>query len=281
MGFRITFTDTNVAEEGHNIYRSETSMAGLLPSELPPPIATLGPDVSEWEDGTVTPGGTFYYRVGAFTVGGTVEMVGEEFEAVAIEVPPHVYFARRSSTVQPYEQAVADHFQARGFGFTFVAQGLVGTISPSPQDMLVVGAPGTEFVAHPEAALLNGFACPVVSMCRHTSINALDMGSSSGAQTGATGMVIQEAFHPLLQALGYPLGATVALGSSATGHRFNTMSAGTTRLAGFSNATGSACLAVREGPGGFPRYHLGYYRGDLATPDFFRLLRGMLNIEHI
>lgn len=90
MGFRITFTDNNVAEEGHHVYRSQTSMAGLTLAQMPAPVATLGPDVTAWEDGSVTQGETYYYRVGAFASSGTVELLSGEYEAVALEAaaPP-------------------------------------------------------------------------------------------------------------------------------------------------------------------------------------------------
>lgn len=83
MGFLVTWRDRNVAEEGHNVYRSDAPMD---PQNLPAPIASVGPDITEWEDGTVVPGNTYYYRVGALTASGGVEMVSDEFEAVAEEV---------------------------------------------------------------------------------------------------------------------------------------------------------------------------------------------------
>jgi len=85
MGFLIRWKDNNVAEEGHHIYRSQTSMAGLDASQLPAPYDTVGPDITEYEDGAVTPGETYYYRVGAFTASGTVVLLSPEREAVAEE----------------------------------------------------------------------------------------------------------------------------------------------------------------------------------------------------
>lgn len=93
MGFRLTWVEENLSEEGHRVYRSTSPMD---PGNLPAPLVTLPPDVEEWEDGTVTPGVTYYYRVGAF-IDGVVEKVSDEFEVVA-EAPeapeiPFDYFA--------------------------------------------------------------------------------------------------------------------------------------------------------------------------------------------
>ncbi|APL99217.1 virion structural protein [Bordetella phage MW2] len=78
MGFRIVWKDNNSSETGHHVYRSLTPMD---PENLPPPIATLGPDATFYEDGDVTEGLTYYYRVGAFNA--AREVVSEELEAPA------------------------------------------------------------------------------------------------------------------------------------------------------------------------------------------------------
>jgi len=78
MGFRIVWKDNNSTETGHRVYRSLTPMD---PENLPPPIATLGPDVTSYDDGDVTEGLTYYYRVGAFNA--AREVVSEELEAPA------------------------------------------------------------------------------------------------------------------------------------------------------------------------------------------------------
>lgn len=78
MGFLIRWKDSNLAEDGHRLYKSTTPMD---PQNLPVPYADLGPDIEAFQDGFVTPGETYYYRVGAF-VGG-VEMVSDELVLVA------------------------------------------------------------------------------------------------------------------------------------------------------------------------------------------------------
>lgn len=82
MGFKIFINDRNVAEEGHNVYRD---VAPMDPLNLPAPYDTTGPDLTVWEDGAVTPGQTYYYRFGAFTANGTVELVSDEIMLEAVQ----------------------------------------------------------------------------------------------------------------------------------------------------------------------------------------------------
>lgn len=82
MGLLIKWNDPNLAEEGHNLYKSTSPMD---PLNLPAPLVSLGPDVEEYEDPDVVEGSTYYYRVGAFINGGTVESVSDELVAVADE----------------------------------------------------------------------------------------------------------------------------------------------------------------------------------------------------
>lgn len=73
MGVRITWNDRNLAEEGHKVYRDTSPMN---PLSLPTPIATLGPDITSYDDGDVLVDVTYYYRVSAY-VGG-IEKVSDE-----------------------------------------------------------------------------------------------------------------------------------------------------------------------------------------------------------
>lgn len=81
MGVRITWFESNLGEDGHRVYRSETPMD---PQNLPAPLADLGPDVMVYDDGTVLPDTTYYYRTAAY-VGG-VERVSEEKQVTTTEL---------------------------------------------------------------------------------------------------------------------------------------------------------------------------------------------------
>lgn len=100
---KLTWDDNNVAETGHNIYRSDTPMD---PEALPTALATLAADVVEYFDETVTEGQTYYYRVGAFN--GAEELVSGEVTVVALgdlwtplnmAVVPQIYLDAQDSVV--------------------------------------------------------------------------------------------------------------------------------------------------------------------------------------
>lgn len=60
---RIAWTDINADEEGHYVYR-DTSPLDL--ENLPAPLATLGPDVTQYDDATASADTTYYYAVAAY-----------------------------------------------------------------------------------------------------------------------------------------------------------------------------------------------------------------------
>lgn len=96
---------------------------------------------------------------------------------VVYEVGP-VLFAQRSSTLQTYDQALIDFLESKGCTVTATFDA-IGTFDLANFDLLIIGAPGTGYTAHPEASVISAAALPIVSMCRHTSRNALGMGSNS------------------------------------------------------------------------------------------------------
>lgn len=73
MGVRISWSDGNTVENGHRVYRSE---APIDPESLPAPLATLGPDVTHYDDGSGVEGATYYYRVSAYA--GSAEVVSDQ-----------------------------------------------------------------------------------------------------------------------------------------------------------------------------------------------------------
>ena len=84
MGAKLWIQDRNLTEEGHNVYRSTSPMD---PNNLPAPYAAnLPADLTEWEDGAMVAGQTYYYRVGAFTAGGTAELISDEIELEAVQL---------------------------------------------------------------------------------------------------------------------------------------------------------------------------------------------------
>lgn len=106
MAIKLKWTDPNLSEEGTRIYRSDSP---IDPNNLPPPVGTVGPNVTEWEDSDILVGNTYYYRVGAFASG--QERVSDEIsvDTSVIPDPPLGYRFRSAgafaevgqSTVQP------------------------------------------------------------------------------------------------------------------------------------------------------------------------------------
>ena len=91
MGALIKWQDNNVSEEGHRIYKSTST---IDPNNLPSPYATVGPDVTQFEDGEILDGETFYYRIGAYTASSTVELVSDELVVTGSENgPPYLTMA--------------------------------------------------------------------------------------------------------------------------------------------------------------------------------------------
>lgn len=77
---KLTWTDRNTNETGHRIYRSSSLMDTQA---LPPPVAELGPDVTEWEDTDTPVDHMVYYIVSA--VRGAEEAFSDE---VMIDTTP-------------------------------------------------------------------------------------------------------------------------------------------------------------------------------------------------
>lgn len=82
MNVKLTWTDRNTNEAGHRIYRSSSPMDTQA---LPPPVAELGPNVTEWEDTDTPVDQVVYYIVSA--VRGADEALSDE---VMIDTTPQV-----------------------------------------------------------------------------------------------------------------------------------------------------------------------------------------------
>lgn len=104
----LTWTDVCTFEQGFRIYRSTTPMdAGALPA----PLATLAANATSYIDSGLTPGQTYYYRVGCFY--GTSEVVSAELMRRALWTPadlaspPQVWMDWGSDIVKVSNQATS------------------------------------------------------------------------------------------------------------------------------------------------------------------------------
>lgn len=84
MGVRLTWEENNPDEDGHRVYRSESPMD---PESLPSPLATLGADVTSYDDTTAVDETLYYYRVSSYK--GSEEQVSDEISFTPI--PNTVY----------------------------------------------------------------------------------------------------------------------------------------------------------------------------------------------
>lgn len=75
---RLNWQENNLLETGHRVYRSLTP---IDIEDLPIPIATLGPNITEYLDEDVSVNETYYYRVSAYTT--FSEKISEEVEVTA------------------------------------------------------------------------------------------------------------------------------------------------------------------------------------------------------
>lgn len=104
----LTWTDVCSFEQGFRVYRSTTPMdAGALPA----PLATLAANATSYVDAGLTPGQTYYYRVGCFY--GASEVVGAELVRRALWTPadlaspPNVWLDWGSDIVKVSNQATS------------------------------------------------------------------------------------------------------------------------------------------------------------------------------
>jgi len=120
---RLTWADNNVAETGHNIYRSDTPMD---PEALPTALATLDADVAEYLDETVTEGLTYYYRVGAFN--NTEELVSDEVVVEATVSATIWVVLRRITSISAHVHEYAPSAPAGVRGFHVSPDGIKGIL---------------------------------------------------------------------------------------------------------------------------------------------------------
>lgn len=79
MEIKLTWIDRNGTGEGTRIYRSETRFDH---TNLPEPLATVGPGITEYIDSTAEKGKSYFYRLGTFK--GADEALSELRSVIAL-----------------------------------------------------------------------------------------------------------------------------------------------------------------------------------------------------
>lgn len=202
-------------------------------------------------------GGTFF-----------IENQGEQ-EVSAYRI---AYNQRATGT---YNDSIVSWLESQGYIVDIIEDGDVISLDYSNYNLLIIGAPGTSFTAHPGGSAIGSLPVDIISMCRWTSReNALNLGVGSGSQSVNTFTVVDQT-HPIMQALGWTNGQSFAQGSTATTHAIWNFLSGTTHIMHNGDST-RAGLAERI-DSGYKRMHWGYHRFDVGAANMFNLWEATIN----
>ena len=174
-------------------------------------------------------------------------------------------YAQRSTTEDNYDAAIKQFLTDNGVDFV-VETGDVAGIDYSDIDLLIIGAPGTGFTAHTSANSLDGLPVNIISMCRHTTRNALSGGSASGSFN--MDVANQVAEHDLMTnapvTADFP--STTSQGCSASGAGWYSLYD--------SNDSRYPAIHINDS-GEYFRAHWAYYRFDLMSGESLDLAQAL------
>ena len=188
--------------------------------------------------------------------------------------PGNVVYNRRKNTPEAYDTAIIDLLEAYGFTVDVVDDGDVAGYDFTDIGLLVVGAPDVDWVAnHTAESTIAALSIPVISFCRGTSRNALEIATSSTSSSVSAFTVVDDT-HPILVALGWASGS-YSVGDSVSTHEISSLHAEAT-LVMHSGSSGSAGLAERI-VDGHPKVHFGYHRFDVASQNAEDLFNALLD----
>lgn len=174
-------------------------------------------------------------------------------------------YAQRSTTEDNYDAAIKQFLTDSGVDFV-VETGAVAGIDYSDIDLLIIGAPGTGYTAHTSANSLAGLPVNIISMCRHTTRNALSGGNASGSfDMDVANRVVE---HDLMAT-----GPVTADFTSISSQGCNAAGAGWYSLYDSNNGTYPA-ININDS-GEYFRAHWAYYRFDLMSGESLDLARAL------
>lgn len=204
-------------------------------------------------------------RIKSVDSSGTVD-----FEEVN-EPTYHVVYNRRYGVTELYDQAIIDCLESiPGVVVDVIDEGQVPGYNYSNVGLLVIGAPNNDYQQHPAAGFISQLATPILSFCRYTSREDLNMASASASSSISSFRVMNDT-HPICQQLGLLNLDNVAIGGSNSSQTISSLS-GDIDLIMDTGSGGTAGLCERTFDT-FSHIHFGYHRFDAAGLEGEELLR--------
>ena len=169
-------------------------------------------------------------------------------------------YAQRNSTAASYDTALIALLEGRGWTVQ-VETGDLSHIDWSGVDLLIVGAPGTDYSSHTNSGDLDSYPVHITSLCRYTSRESLGLAGSSGSASVST-FLRQDGDDRAVHAQ-FDL---VAGGASVSCHRISSLASGVVMHYAHDGVSTYAGIAEGESAG-YRRTHFGFHYLDDATPE--------------
>lgn len=169
-------------------------------------------------------------------------------------------YAQRNSTAASYDTALIALLEGRGWTVQ-VETGDLSHIDWSGVDLLIVGAPGTDYSSHTNSGDLDSYPVHITSLCRYTSRESLGLAGSSGSASVST-FLRQDGDDRAVHAQ-FDL---VAGGASVSCHRISSLASGVVMHYAHDGVSDYAGVAEGESDG-YRRTHFGFHYLDDATPE--------------
>ena len=182
-----------------------------------------------------------------------------------------VVYQQRHSPTESYDTAIINLLENNGVAVEVIIND-VSNYDFSDVDLLICGAPGTDFLANPSSNFISSLDIPIISLCRRTSRETLGMADNSGIPSLSFFRVVDNT-HPVMQALGWESGS-YTIGGYVGSHRISTLTPGTNLIMD-NGETDMAGLAERI-ENDKSKIHFGYHRFDVGNDNLFNLFRQTL-----
>ena len=181
-----------------------------------------------------------------------------------------VFFQHRYSSLEDYDRALIDFLEDMRAEVDYADE--VPDITFEDYDILIIGAPGDSWVSnHPEESRIQAAQCHVISFCRGTSRNALNLASSSTSSTVTDFILVNSHDHFTTE-----VGGDINCGPSLSTHTISDLSGDASLVYYRAGNTSSAGFAYRKPQEDQYYIHFGYHGIHQATDELKELLANTL-----